>query len=78
MMGSCVRNGSKPPYSYIALIALAIRSSPNMRSTLADIYRFIENRYPYYRNSNQGWRNSIRYLNVCPPQAFIKISFYRL
>uniref|UniRef100_A0A0M3HVA1 Fork-head domain-containing protein n=1 Tax=Ascaris lumbricoides TaxID=6252 RepID=A0A0M3HVA1_ASCLU len=72
-MGSCVRNGSKPPYSYVALIALAIRSSPNMCSTLADIYRFIENQYPYYRNSNQGWRNSIRH-NLSMNECFVRIA----
>ncbi len=48
---------SKPPYSYATLIAQAIKSSPDNRLTLAGIYRFIQDHYPFYNHGETtGWQ----------------------
>ncbi|KAK2743666.1 transcription factor [Myotisia sp. PD_48] len=62
----------KPPFSYANMIAQAIFSTEEEKLSLSNIYKFIMQKYAFYRHSQSGWQNSIRH-NLSLNKAFQKV-----
>jgi hypothetical protein len=64
----------RPPFSYAALIALAINSNPQRMLTLNSIYRWIEDNFPFFRMPEaRAWKNSIRHNLSIKKNMFQKV-----
>ena len=46
---------AKPPYSYAALICLAMKDTKK-KMTLSQIYKWIRDSFAYYRKADKSWQ----------------------
>ncbi|KAK4297066.1 hypothetical protein Pmani_030480 [Petrolisthes manimaculis] len=63
-----VHINAKPPYSFSCLIFMAIEDCTSKALPVKDIYAWILDHFPYFRNAPTGWKNSVRHnlsLNKC-------------
>lgn len=63
-----LHKNSKPPYSFSCLIFMAIEDSPVKALPVKEVYAWILDHFPYFRNAPTGWKNSVRHnlsLNKC-------------
>ena len=61
----------KPPYSYAALICMAINSASEKKATMREIILYIEQSFAYYR-SNKKWHGTIRH-DLTVNDCFVKM-----
>ena len=67
------KKAQKPPLSYSALVLLAISSNPERKLTLREIYYYIRQNFPYYReNRETAWQNNIKQILV-KNKYFVKL-----
>ncbi|XP_075775900.1 uncharacterized protein LOC142826678 [Pelodiscus sinensis] len=62
----------KPPYTYLAMIALVIRAAPGRRLKLCQIIQEIGTLFPFFSEGYQGWKDSIRH-NLSSNSCFSKL-----
>ncbi|PAA69253.1 hypothetical protein BOX15_Mlig027378g1, partial [Macrostomum lignano] len=62
----------KPPYSFSCLIFMALEAAPNKCLPVRRIYQWIEQKFPFYRQAQNGWKNSVRH-NLSLNKSFTKV-----
>ncbi|XP_034416420.1 forkhead box protein H1 [Cyclopterus lumpus] len=62
----------KPPYSYLAMIAMVIQRSPEKKLTLCEILKEISTLFPFFKGNYKGWRDSVRH-NLSSYDCFVKV-----
>lgn len=63
-----IHTNNKPPYSFSCLIFMAIEDSIQKALPVKEIYAWILDHFPYFKNAPTGWKNSVRHnlsLNKC-------------
>ncbi|KAK3088142.1 hypothetical protein FSP39_015332 [Pinctada imbricata] len=68
---------AKPNYSYSEMVYLAILRSKNFCLPLAEIYRYMQTRFTFFKNTERkNWRNAVRH-SLSKTKCFGKINVGR-
>lgn len=67
----------KPPFSYAALICMAMRESPNNKMTLSAIYSWITENFVYYKMADPSWQVS-NYMTFFTFSFFLFLTLFPL
>ncbi|XP_049843646.1 uncharacterized protein LOC126295266 [Schistocerca gregaria] len=70
--GDAGSSGTRPPFSYAELIAMAIVQSPHRRAMLSEIYSYVASRFPYYAARKKFLQKMISN-NVARYSCFVKL-----
>ncbi|XP_078606709.1 uncharacterized protein LOC144879283 isoform X1 [Branchiostoma floridae x Branchiostoma japonicum] len=62
----------KPPYSYLALVVMAIQNAPEKKLPLKEIHEALKKMYPFFRGDYTGWKDSVRH-NLSTYKCFYKV-----
>ena len=62
----------RPAYTYSCLITLALKNSYTGTMSVSEIYNFICEHFPYFKNAPSGWKDSVRQ-KLCMNNCFEKI-----
>ncbi|XP_077113166.1 forkhead box protein I1c-like [Ranitomeya variabilis] len=58
----------RPPFSYSALIAMALQNAPEKKLRLRQICNYVINKFPFYQKNGDSWQKSIKHtlsINKC-------------
>lgn len=73
-LGKCNGPNVKPNYSYTELAYLAMLRSPNFCLPITEIYRYIQSRFTFFKNSTRKhWKNAVRH-SLAKTLCFTKIT----
>lgn len=61
----------RPKMSYAQLAALALRATEKNEATVGEIYKWIQDNYPYYKHGAPWWKNCIRH-NLSMKSCFMR------
>merc|ERR1712061_827676 len=65
---------SKPNYSYVSLIKLALEQAPGFMATYDQICHWIEQTFPYYKSTSNEWKIFIKQALLMTPSRFLRIN----